>query len=132
MAIDNTPLWVNNFNDEQSTDTVRAALSGAHSTSDTVLYLTDADQYDGDGVGYENYNVNDYLRLAGNNTQYKITELTRNNSSQIVVTITPGLHSGATKTDGAIVYKDAGGGNDYKGNHSSAANHIRLRNQGII
>lgn len=132
MGLNDTPSWTNNFNDEQTASVVQAALSGAHSSTDTTLYLSAADQYDSDALGYENYRVGDTLFVTGSaTTAYEIETITRQNTTQMIAVITSGLVDNVAS--GTLIYKDQGGGTDgYKGNQSSVENHVRLRRQGQI
>ena len=139
MGLNNTPEWTNNFNDGQEASVVQAALSGNHSYNATTLYLSAADQYDSDALGYENYRVGDTLFITGSaTTAYEIEAISRQNTTQMIATITSGLVDGVDA--GVVVYKDQGGSFSsnatlsagYKGNQSSVENHLRLRRQGQI
>ena len=121
--------WTNNFNDEQSTDTIQAGVSAALSKSATTVYLSSFAQYDSDGagVGPNNWVVGDSFTFAGSASNlYEITDITHNSTSQAIVTFTPAVTDAVGL--GVLITKEG----SYKGNHSSAKEHLRKRNQGSI
>ena len=67
--------WTNNFNDEQSTDTIQAGVSAALAYNATTAYLSSFAQNDSDaGVGPNNWVVGDSFTFAGSASNfYEIT-----------------------------------------------------------
>lgn len=119
--------WTNNPNDGQSTDIATAGLSGTHTGSTTTLFLSSFELTDGDGVGHANWKVGDSLTVTGSaSTLYGITAIAGHGSDEAVVTIDTGLVE--TIISGVVINKEG----SYAGNQGSAANHVRLRNQGQI
>jgi hypothetical protein len=122
--------WTNNFNDEQSTDTIQAGLSANLAYNATTAYLSSFAQYDSDGagIGPNNWVVGDTFTFAGSASNlYEITAITHNSTSEAIVTYTPGVVDSIT-VKGTLITKE----DSYKGNHSSAKEHLRKRNQGSI
>jgi len=120
--------WTNNFNDEQSTDTIQAGVSAALAYNATTAYLSSFAQNDSDaGVGPNNWVVGDSFTFAGSASNlHEITAITHNSTSEALVTYTPGVLDAVGL--GVLITKEG----SYKGNHSSAKEHLRKRNQGSI
>lgn len=119
--------WTNNFNDEQSTDTSSAGLSGDATNGATTVSLSSFELTDTDGNGYANWRVNDTFYVTGSaSTLYTISTIGTNTNDASWVTFSPGIVEDLSS--GTLIYKE----DQYMGNHGSAANHLRLRNQGQI
>ena len=122
------PNWNNNFNDSQTTDTIQAGLSAALAYNATTARLSSFAKYDSDGNGSENWKVDDTFFFPNSaTTLHTIATVVRTSSdSQGVITFTPGVKAAVGL--GVVITKE----DSYKGNHSSAAEHLRKRNQGSI
>lgn len=122
------PDWTNNFNDSQSDDTIQAGLSAALTYNATTARLSSFAKYDSDGNGSENWKVNDTFFFPNSaTTLHTIESIVRTSSdSEGVITFTPGVKAAVGL--GVLITKE----DSYKGNHGSAAEHLRKRNQGSI
>lgn len=127
--------WTNNFNDEQSADVIGGTVAGSHSLGASSLSahsFNEADAAFGKNQvgGRANWAVGDEFTIAGTSTVYSITSLTLDDDSlglgNATIGISPTLDENKDNGD-AITKEDS-----YKGNHGSAENHLRLRNQGIV
>ena len=126
--------WTNNFNDNQTTDTIQFTVAGNHSSAATVLSGHSVAEFDSDGTPSQNWRVGDEFHIGTATTLYSIVSarfIPGNTNGQFI--ITPGLvgakSNGAKATKEGVVSDDDDG---YRGNQGSAENHLRLRNMGLI
>ena len=134
-------IWTNNFNDTQSTDTISFGLSGragggtpgqgAYPATTTTLNVSSFPVHN-EATGIVGFKANDEVYWEhDSSTLYTITSIVTATGAGLVVgganlVISPGLTPALSAN--ATFYKE----DQYKGNHSSAENHCRKRNMGLI
>ena len=125
--------WTNNFNDEQTTDTVQFKLSGAATAGDVTLNVDEVVKLDSDGG--PNWAVGDEFTFATDSTKtvYSLSAFSINAGAptQAIIGFTPILAEDVNNNQ-LCTKEGPSYGVGYKGNQRSMENHIRLRNQGQI
>lgn len=128
-------IWNNNFNDEQSADTITGTVAGTHGTGMNTLSAHSIQQYDANSrdVGRAQWAIGDQFTVQNDstNTLYEVTSAGwdpegSGASTNAVFGITPGPAEAFSNGD-TITKEDS-----YKGNQGSAENHLRKRNMGLI
>ena len=131
-------IWNNNFNDEQSADTITGTVAGTHGTGMNTLSAHSIQQYDANSrdVGRAQWAIGDQFTVENDstNTLYEVTSAGWDPEgvgsgaalTNAVFGITPSPAEAFSNGD-TITKEDS-----YKGTQGSAENHLRKRNMGLI